>query len=133
MWSVVGGLTTVICSVVGCSSGRWLNNRDLVGGRLFFWSVVGFFTAIGRWSVVFQIGGRWFLWSVGGSQWSVVPGRWSVVGFTVVGGRFHCGRWSVVGGWSVGGGFVLRPLDIVICLFLDLNSMSVQFFQTRLQ
>ena len=37
-------------------------------------------------------------------KWSVVPGRWSVVGVTVVGGR-----WSVVGGWSVGGGFVLRP------------------------
>ena len=73
---MVGGLTTVIWSVVGCCSGRWLNNRDLVGGRLLFWSVVGFFTAIGR--------------------WSVVPGRWSVVGATVV------------GGWSVGGGFVLR-------------------------
>ena len=99
-WSVVGGLTTVIWSVVGCCSGRWLNNRDLVSGRLLFWSVVGFFTAIGRWSVVFQIGGRWFLWSVVGyflGKWSVVPGRWSVVGVTVVGGL-----------WSVGGGFVLR-------------------------
>ena len=32
-----------------------------------------------------------------------MPGRWSVVGVTVV-----RGRWSVVGGWSVGGGFVLR-------------------------
>ena len=31
-----------------------------------------------------------------------MPGRWSVVGVTVV-----SGRWSVVGGWSVGGGFVL--------------------------
>ena len=77
MWSVVGGLTTII------------------------WSVVGFFTAIGRWSVVFQIGGRWFLWSVVG----YFLGKWSVVGVTVVGGR-----WSVVGGWSVGGGFVLRRL-----------------------
>ena len=53
----------------------------------------------------------WFLWSVVGyflGKWSVVPGWWSVVGVTVVGGRCHCGRWSVVGGWSVGGGFVLR-------------------------
>ena len=70
------------------------------------WSVVGFFTAIGWWSVVFQIGGRWFLWSVVCyflGKWSVVGGAWSVVGVTVV-----SGRWSVVGGWSVGGGFVLR-------------------------
>ena len=83
----------------GCCSGRWLNNRDLVGGRLLFWSVVGFFTAIGRWSVVFQICGRWFLWSVVGyflGKWSVVPGRWSVVGVTVVGGL-----WSVAGWWAV--------------------------------
>ena len=88
--------------------GRWLNNRNLVGGRCFnkrnlvggwllFWSVIGFFTAISRWS--------WFFRSVvGGSfgRWSMVGyflGKWSVVG----------GRWSVVGGWSVGGGFVLRP------------------------
>ena len=71
MWSVVGGLTTVIWSVVGCCSGQW--------------------------SVVFQIGGRWFLWSVVGyflGKWSVVPGRWSVVGVTVVGGL-----WSVGGGF----------------------------------
>ena len=96
---MAGGLTTVIWSVVGCCSGRWLNNRDLVGGRLLFWSVVGFFTAIGRWSVVFQIGGRWFLWSVVGGAWSVVGGAWSVVGVTVVGGRWSvvCGRWLV--GW----------------------------------
>ena len=93
---MVGGLTTVIWSVVGCCSGRWLNNRDLVGGRLLFWSVVGFFTAIGRWSVVFQIGGRFSF-----GRWSVVPGRWSVVGVTVVGGL-----------WSVGGGFVLRLFTI---------------------
>ena len=39
------------------------------------------------------------------SRWSAVPSRWSVVGVTVVGGRWS---WSVVGGWSVGGGFVLR-------------------------
>ena len=121
MWSVVSGLTTVIWSVVGCCSGRWLNTRDLVGGRLLFWSVVGFFTAIGRWSMVFQIGGRWFLWSVVGyflGKWSVVGGAWSVVGgkchcgrWSMVGGRCHCGRWSVVGGsvtvvgglWSVTG------------------------------
>ena len=90
--SVVSGLATVIWSVVGCCSGRWLNNRNLVGGRLLFWSVVGFFTAIGRWSVVFQIGGRWFLWSVVGyflGKWSVVPGRWSV------------SLWSVAGRWAV--------------------------------
>ena len=83
-WSVVGGLTTMI------------------------WSVVGFFTAIGRWSVVFQIGGRWFLWSVVGyflgkwsvvpGRWSVVPGRWSVVGVTVV---VVGGLWSVAGRWAV--------------------------------
>ena len=51
-----------------------------------------------RWSMVPSVGGRLFL-----SKWSVVPGRWSVVGVTVVGGR-----WSVVSGWLVGGGFVLR-------------------------
>ena len=48
--------------------GRWLNNRNLVGGR---WSVVvlvggRFFTAIGRWSVVPLVGGGWCL----------VGGRW---------------------------------------------------------
>ena len=32
--------------------------------------------------------------------------KWSVVGVTVVGGR-----WSVVVGWSVGGDFVLRRLN----------------------
>ena len=103
MWSVVGG--------------RWLNNRNLVGGRwsavvlvgdltTVIWSVVG--CCSGRWSVFSQplVGGRWFFRSVvDGSfgRWSVVGGAWSVVGVTVVGGR-----WSVVGGWSVGGGFVLR-------------------------
>ena len=74
--------------------GRWLNNRNLVGGRLLFWSVVGFFHS--HWSV---IGGRWFLWSVVGyflGKWSVVPGRWSVVGVTVV-----SGLWSVAGQWAV--------------------------------
>ena len=104
MWSVVGGLTTVIWSVVSCRFGRWLNNHNLVGGWLLFWLVVGFFTAIGRWSVVFQIGGRWFLWSVVGyflGKWSVVGGRWClvVVGVTVVGGL-----------WLVGGqGFCTTP------------------------
>ena len=49
--------------------------------------MVGFFTAIGRWSVVPLVGGRLFL-----GKWSVVGGRWSVVGVTVV------------GVWSVGGG-----------------------------
>ena len=86
MWSVVGGLTTVI----------WL----VVGGRLFFWSVVGFFHSHS--TVVFQIGGSFGRWSVSVvgyflSKWSVVGGGRSVVGVTVV------------GGWSVGGGFVLRP------------------------
>ena len=94
MWSVVGGLTTVIWSVVGCCSGRWLNNRNLVGGRLLFWSVVGFFHI--HWSVVggqFQIGGRWFLWSVVG----YFLGKWSVVGVTVVGGLWSMAvRWAVV-------------------------------------
>ena len=64
----------------------------MVGGRLLFWSVVGFFyshwSMVGgfsdRWSMVPLIGGRLFL------------GKWSVVGVTVV------------GGWSVGDGFVLR-------------------------
>ena len=87
MWSVVGG--------------RWLNNRNLVSGRLLFWSVVGFFTAIGRWSVDFQIGGRWFLWSVVGyflGKWSVVDGS-----VTVVGGRWSMivSLWSVAGRWAV--------------------------------
>ena len=57
---MVGGLTTVIRSVVG------------------------FFTAIGRSSVVFKIGGRLFL-----GKWSVVSGAWSVVD----------GKCNVVGGW----------------------------------
>ena len=57
---MVNGLTTVIWSVVDCCSGRWLNNRDLVGGRLLFWSVVGFFTAM--------VGGGWF-----SDRWSMVP------------------------------------------------------------
>ena len=61
--------------------GRWLNNRNLVGG----W-----------WSVVVLVGGRWFLRSVVGYclvKWSVVDGAWSVVCATVVGGMCHCGRW----------------------------------------
>ena len=33
-----------------------------------------------------------------------MPGRWLVVGVTVIGGRCHCDRWSVVcGRWLVGG------------------------------
>ena len=98
---MVGGLTTVIWSVVSCCSGRWLNNRDLVGGRLLFWSVVGFFHShwsvvdgfSDRWSMVFQIGGRWFLWSVVGyflGKWSVVGGAWSVSLWSVVGGWWFC-------------------------------------------
>ena len=75
MWSVVGG--------------QWLDNRNLVGGRLLFWSVVGFFhshwSVVGgfsdQWSMVPLVGGRLFL-----GKWSVVPGRWSVVGVTVVDG-----------------------------------------------
>ena len=63
--------------------GQWLNNRNLV---------------CGRWSVVVLVGGRLFSQPlvgglfrsvVGGRlffRWSVVPGRWSVVGVTVVGG-----------------------------------------------
>ena len=55
---MVGGLTTVIWSVVGCCSGRWtVSSQPLVGGFS------------DRWSVIFQ-----------------VSGRWSVVGVTVVGG-----------------------------------------------
>ena len=65
MWSVV--------------SGRWLNNRNLVGGRLLFWSVVNFFHS--HRSVVGGFSDRW----------SMVGGAWSVVG-----GRCHCGRWAVV-------------------------------------
>ena len=71
MWSVVGGLTTVIWSVAGCCSGRWL----------------AFFTASGRWSVVGGSLGRLLL-----GKWSVVSGGCSVVGVTVIGGR-----WSVAG------------------------------------
>ena len=79
MWSVVGSLTTVIWSVVGCCSGRWsVLSQPLVGGRWFLRSVVG--GSFSRWSVI-----GYFL------------GKWSVVG-----GRCHSGR------WSVGGGFVLR-------------------------
>ena len=80
MWSVVGGLTTVIWSVVGffTATGRW-----------FFRSVVD--GSFGRWSVIFQVSGRW----------SVVGGACSVVGVTVVGGRCL---------WSVVGGFVLRRI-----------------------
>ena len=79
----------------------------MVGGRLLFWSVVGFFTAIGWWffrSVVPLVGGGYFL------------GKWSVVG-----GRCHCSRWSVVGGWSVGGGFVLRLTEIAHSFHIKLR------------
>ena len=65
----------------------------LVGGRFFSQPLVG-----GRW--LFRSVVDYFL-----GKWSMVGGRWSVVGVTVVGRR-----WSVVGGWSVGGGFVLRPI-----------------------
>ena len=56
----------MIWSVVGCCSGRWLNNRNLVSGRLLFWSVVGFFSQplVGgfsdRWSMVPLVGGQLF-------------------------------------------------------------------------
>ena len=63
--------------------GRWFNNRNLVGGRFFSQPLVG---------------GWWIFRSVVGyflGKWSLVPGRWLVVGP------------SVVGGWSVGSGFVL--------------------------
>ena len=57
-------------------------------------------------------------------KWSVVPGRWCLVG-----GRCHSGRWSVVGGWSVGGGFVLRrhtfkENKVVFIIFLITNPKS---------
>ena len=54
MWSVVGGLTTVIWSVVGFFHSHW----SVVGGFSDRWSVVS-----GRWSVVgvTVVGG----WSVG--------------------------------------------------------------------
>ena len=80
MWSVVGGLTTVIWSVVG---GR-RSVVVLVSGRFFH----------SHWSVVFQIGGRWFPWSVVGyflGKWSVVGGAWSVVvSLWAVAGRWFC-------------------------------------------
>ena len=77
---MVGDLTTVIWSVVGCCSGRWsVFSQPLVGGFS------------DRWSVVPLVGGRLFFRKV-------VGGAWSVVGGSV----------SVVGGWSVGGGFVMR-------------------------
>ena len=80
---MVGGLTTVIWSVVGCCSGRWLVfSQPLVGGRWFPWSVVGYFLG----------------------KWSVVSGGCLVVGVTVIGDR-----WSVVCGWSVG--FVLHLVE----------------------
>ena len=71
--------------MVGCCSGRWLV----------------FFTAIGRWFFRSVVDGSF-------GRWSVVPGRWSVVGVTVVGGRWSmvCGRWLV-------GGFVLHRLKII--------------------
>ena len=67
--SVVGGLTTVIWSVVaGCRSGRWsIFSQPLVGGQWFFRSVVG---------------GSFGWWSAG----RPIGGAWSVVGVTVVGG-----------------------------------------------
>ena len=54
---MVGGLTIVIWSVVGCCSGQWLKNCNMVGGRLLFWSVVGFFHC--HWSVVGGFSDRW--------------------------------------------------------------------------
>ena len=77
--------------MVGCCSGRWsVFSQPLVGGRWFFRLVVD--GSFGRWSVVGYFSGKW----------SVVPGRWLVIGVTVVGGR-----WSVVGGWSVAGRWVV--------------------------
>ena len=67
-------------SVVVLVGGRFFS-QSLVGGRWFLWSVVGYF--LGKWSVV-------------GGAWLVVPGRWSVVGVTVVGGL-----WSLAGQWAV--------------------------------
>ena len=66
-------------------SGRWFNNRNLVGGRR---SVVVLVS--GRFFSQPLVGGRWFFRSVVGGSFkgSVVPGRWSVVGVTVVGGRW---------------------------------------------
>ena len=88
--------------------GRWLNNSNLVGGRLLFWSVVGFFHS--HWSVVGGFSDRWLMVPLVGGRWSVVDGLWSVV----------CGRWSVVGGrWSVVGGFVLRLSKNVLFLSVD--------------
>ena len=76
--------------MVGVFHSHW----SVVDGRLLFWSVVGFSTALGRWSVVFNIGGRWFFWSVVGyflCKWSVVDDRWSVVSlWSVGGGRCFC-------------------------------------------
>ena len=89
MWSVVGGLKTLIWLVVGCCSGRWLNNRNLVVGRLLFWSLVGFFHS--HWSVVSGFSDRWLMVPLVGDR--LFLGKWSVVGVTVVGAR-----WSVVGG-----------------------------------
>ena len=70
MWSVVGGLTTVIWSVVG---GRFFHSH---------WSVVG--GSFGRWLMASNFLGKW----------PVVGSAWSVVGVTVIGGQ-----WSVVCGW----------------------------------
>ena len=86
---MVGGLTTVIWSVVDCCSGRWLNNRNLVGGRLLFWSVVGGFSD--RWSDIFWVSGRWYL----------VGGR---VGVTVVSGLVHVPNFEGVSGSEDRGG-----------------------------
>ena len=81
----------MISSVVGCCSGQCLNNRNLVGGRLLFWSMVGFFHS--HWSVVGGFSDRWSMVPLVGGRWSVVPGRWSVVSL-----------WSVVCGWWLVGG-----------------------------
>ena len=54
MWLVAGGLTTVTWSVVG--------------GRLLFWLMVSFFTAIGQWFFGSVVSSQWFLWLVVGGQ-----------------------------------------------------------------
>ena len=117
-----------ISNVIG---GRWLNNRNLVGGRLLFWSMVG----------CCSVGGRLLFWSVLGccsgrclSQ-PLVDGRCCsglVVGFfTAIGGWFlrsvvgyFLRKWWVVGVTVVGGWSML--LYYAQCLLgLDKDLMSI--------
>ena len=97
------GLTTVI----------WL----VVGGRLLFWSVVSFFTAIGRWffrSVVPLVGSRWSvarLMATFHSTISDIPmGR--VREDQRHRRRFTCQRWPAI---PV---MVIIPLNFASCTFL---------------